>query len=60
MTPKKPIPRTVWGFTTFIAREIVVQKKWFLLPVWILLLGLALMILVGGSSALLPAIYIAF
>lgn len=54
------VPRTLGGFTFFILKEIWRQKKWFLLPLWIFLAALALVILLGGSSSLLPVIYIAF
>lgn len=43
-----------------IFSEIRKQKKWWLLPVWILLLTLALVLVISGSSYLIPAIYIAF
>lgn len=54
------IPRTVWGFTGFVFKEIVHQRKWILFPVWVLLAAAALVVLVGGGTSLLPAIYIAF
>ena len=54
------IPRSIGGFTLFVLREILAQKKWLLLPVWLLLAALALLILIGGGSTLLPVIYIAF
>jgi len=57
---KKEVPRTIGGFIRFIGREILLQRKWILLPVWILLCAAALIIVLGGSSALLPVIYIAF
>lgn len=47
------------GFTGFIFRKIIAQRKWILLPVWLLLAAIALAILVGGASTLLPVIYIA-
>lgn len=53
------IPRTMLGFTGFIFRKIIAQRKWILLPVWLLLAAIALAILVGGASTLLPVIYIA-
>ena len=56
----KDVPRSIGKFTLFILREIFVQKKWILFPVWVLLAVIALLILIGGGSALLPAIYIAF
>lgn len=57
---EKDIPRTIFGFTKFIAAEIIRQRKWWLWPVWILLAAFALIILFGGSSTLLPAIYVGF
>lgn len=56
--PRK-IPRTISGFTWFILKEIVSQKRWILFPLWVLLGLIALLILIGGGSAILPAIYIA-
>jgi hypothetical protein len=57
---EKEIPRTIPGFTKFIAVEIIRQKKWWLWPMWILLVAFALIIFLGGSSSLLPAIYVGF
>lgn len=54
------VPRTIWGFTGFVFREILAQRKWLLLPVWILLAACALLIFLGAGSSLLPVIYIAF
>ena len=54
------VPRSMGRFTIFFAREIWRQKKWLLAPVWLLLAAMALLIIFGGGSALLPAIYIAF
>ena len=54
------VPRTVWGFTGFILKEIVAQRKWLLLPLWVLLAACALLIILGSGSSLLPVIYIAF
>lgn len=57
--PEKKVPRSIMAFVGFIFREIVAQKKWLLLPLWILLAATALAILIGGGSSLLPVIYIA-
>lgn len=57
---KKEIPRSLGAFTLFIFKEIFRQKKWLLLPVWILLVAIVLLIVLGSGSAILPAIYIAF
>jgi len=59
-TTEKEVPRSLWGFTLFILKEIKTQKKWVLLPVWVLLAAMAILILVSGGSSILPAIYIAF
>ena len=56
----RDIPKTLEGFLSFVLKEIVNQKKWLLLPLWILLLAIAMIIILGGSSSLLPAIYISF
>jgi hypothetical protein len=56
----KAVPRSIGKFVTFIGKEILSQKKWVLFPVWVLLCVLALMLLIGGATTLLPAIYIAF
>ncbi len=60
MSEEKDIPRTIVGFMKFIAGEIIRQRKWWLWPVWILLAAFGLIILLGGSSSLLPAIYVGF
>lgn len=53
-------PHTILGFTKYLLKEIVTQRKWLLLPVWVLLAACALAIAFGGASTILPAIYIAF
>jgi hypothetical protein len=55
----KDIPRSIGGFTWFILKQIFVRKRWVLFPLWVLLGLIALLILIGGGSAILPAIYIA-
>ena len=57
--PPSKIPRTISGFTWFILKEIISRKRWVLFPLWVLLGLIALLILIGGGSAILPAIYIA-
>ena len=53
-------PRTLKEFLTLLWREIVTQRRWFLIPLWILLALLGLMLVLTGNPHLLPAIYIAF
>lgn len=55
---KKIVRRTLPGLIIFLVKEILRQKKWVLLPLWALLAAIALIILLSGSSFILPAIYI--
>lgn len=57
---KKPIPRTVKEFVGFTFRQIVLQRKWVLLPLWVILAVVAVMLVLTGNSHLLPVIYLAF
>jgi hypothetical protein len=56
----KDAPRDMLGFTFWLLKKIFAQKKWALLPVWILLLAVAILILIAGHSTVIPAIYMAF
>jgi len=56
----KVVPRSFGGFVLFIFREIIIQRKWLLLPVWVVLAVIAIFLVIGGGSSLLPAIYLAF
>ena len=53
---KKP---SIFKFILIVFEEIRNQKKWYLLPIWILLAAIGLIILASGTSYLIPAIYIA-
>jgi hypothetical protein len=53
-------PRTLKDFLVLLFRRIVASRKWWLLPLWILLVALALILFLNGAGALLPAIYMAF
>lgn len=55
---RKIPPRTLTGLTIFFLKEILRKKKWILLPLWILLLSVALILVISGNSFILPAIYI--
>ena len=50
--------RTLTGLLMFLFVQAWRKKKWILLPLWILLISLALIILLTGNSSILPAIYI--
>lgn len=54
------LPSSISEFLRQSLRLIIQNRKWALLPIWILLLILALVLLVTGHSAVLPAIYILF
>lgn len=58
VSDKKIVRRTLPGLIIFLAKETLRQKKWVLLPLWALLAAIALIILLSGSSFILPAIYI--
>ncbi|GEM_PF-4876363 len=51
--------RTIPQLLKVIVKEIFKQKKWVLLPLWVLLAIIGLLLIFAGSSYLLPAIYIA-
>jgi hypothetical protein len=53
-------PRTTWIFLKMLLNEIIQKKKYWLLPVWCLLVAIAIILFLSGNGALLPAIYIAF
>jgi hypothetical protein len=57
---KKAPPRKTKEFVYFMFAEIVRKRKWFLLPVWVLLVVVAVILFLTGNTHLLPAIYIAF
>lgn len=56
---EKRVERSMVGLTIFILQQILIQKRWVLLPLWIVLAVILLMFLLSGSP-LIPAIYIAF
>lgn len=55
-----PAPRDLRSFVKGLLREIVAQRRWLLLPLWLLLALLAVVLVTTGNSYLLPALYIAF
>jgi hypothetical protein len=60
-TPTQKAPRDLVGFVGYLFKEIWRQRKWSLLPLWVLLAAIALgLLLGGGSSSILPAIYVTF
>ncbi len=57
----KGVKRSIPGLLIYLFQEILNKKKWFLLPLWILLVAIALILLISGTSSyILPAIYIGF
>jgi hypothetical protein len=57
---KDATPRTYRELLGFMFRRIVATKKFYLIPVWILLAAIALVLVLSGNAHLLPAIYLAF
>lgn len=53
-------PNRLWEFLKETLLAIVTQRRWLLLPLWVLMAVLAILLALTGNSALLPAIYIAF
>ncbi len=51
-------PRTIGRLIFYILRETLRQKKWILLPLWILLICIGIILVLTGNSFILPAIYI--
>lgn len=60
--PVKPgrTPRTLQQFLFMLWRQIVSQRRWLLIPLWVLLALIGLLLILTGNPHLLPAIYIAF
>ncbi len=54
------VPRTIGGFLLFVLKQIMRQRKWLLLPLWVILAVIGVLLLLSGGSSLLPVIYIAF
>lgn len=53
--PKKLIPFCFW-----LLKKILEKKKWWLLPVWILIVMIAIILVLSGHGSILPIIYLAF
>lgn len=58
--PPQGTPRTLGAFLLYLWREMARQRKWLLLPLWLLLVLLGALLILSGNSYLLPVIYIAF
>jgi hypothetical protein len=54
------LPRTTWTFLVWLGRRTWIRRKWWLFPVWVVLVALAIVLFLTGNGALLPAIYLAF
>lgn len=52
--------RELTEFLTGLLRRIVSSRRWWLLPVWLLLAAIGLVILLAGGPNILPVLYIAF
>jgi len=57
---KQDIPKSIPEFLRYLFSKIVTRRKWWLLPLWVILAALGLILLLSGGPNLLPAIYIAF
>lgn len=59
VTSKDKVPRTTGRFLIFLIKRIKDERKWWLLPFWVLAVVFALVLFLSGSGAMLPAIYLA-
>lgn len=57
---KSEVPRSLGSFIVYVFKAIMKKKRYWLLPLWCLLLAIALILFLTGNGALLPAIYMAF
>ncbi len=55
---QEKIPTNTKDFVLFLLYRIIEQKKWMLLPLWVLLVFVALLLVLTGNTHLLPAIYV--
>lgn len=53
-------PRSARRLLVYILKEIVRQRRWLLLPLWVLLAGIVLVFFLSNGAYLIPAIYLAF
>lgn len=51
-------PRHLKAFLFFLLQQIIAKRRFWLLPFWVLLVGLGIVLFLSGNGALLPAIYI--
>jgi hypothetical protein len=54
------VPRTLGKFLVFLLTRIVEERKWWMLPIWVLAVIVGLVLYLSGGGAMLPAIYLAF
>lgn len=63
MNPHNPPtaePRSARKLLVYILKEIIRQRRWLLMPLWILLAGIVLIFFLSSGAYLIPAIYLAF
>lgn len=58
-TPEQS-PISIREFLGAVLRRLLARRKWWLIPLWLVLVALGLLLMLGGGPNLLPAIYIAF
>jgi hypothetical protein len=52
--------RKISALLGHLFKEIIRQKRWALMPVWILAAAIALFFFLSASNFLIPAIYLGF
>ena len=59
-SPSTVPPRSARRLLLHILKEIIRQRRWLLLPLWLLLAGIVLVFFLSSGAYLIPAIYLAF
>lgn len=57
-TPERPVK--IREFLGALLGRILRRRKWWLIPLWLVLAVLGVLLTLAGGPNLLPAIYIAF
>ena len=54
------VPGTIRGFLRATLAQIISQRRWMLLPLWVLLCVTGILLILSGNAHLVPVIYLGF